>query len=755
MGSRRSRNRNWNRNRLNRAATGRETPAGRETAASRETTVDKTARILAVVLPLIIAIITVTVPAIQKRVERKDSIKKESAEYKNDEEISAETREYSANVRKNSQLFYIYNNKLNRYLCEESFAFTSDTISHFDDPYIDKWIDSMRTIYETRYFQSIEQFPEEPRQNEFISCAYKLVYHYKTLSIDELCNLVATLKEIMDNKTFQEKSSTFIRKQNQLVLNDERTKADSTMIRKEASLVIHDTIPYYSSLDSFKSFADYLVNKKNIVDPDVLFLYGVTEIDLNVAEKAIESGANLDVTDVELVAKYSNEYEEYYIEHYNDNKLYEVEPNEIDDGKEKKTFDWDGFIRFINVLQLVVVLLLVVVVVLYINSIKKKFDSHNDSNNKIMEELQKRSEEFKTSYNLREEIQSLKTDLDWERENANRIVKVWAEMKKTIVDEEEDEKYGDEEAKGDEAWKNAEFFIIKVMETPHIMGTPRLSHRLHKDDNSDKEVKYKNIYIVPFGGRSGGTSELLGNLLSMKKEELDNTNIWLKKELIKEELDVLVNESFKALLDLFKKKKEFTWLTKEIENEIREKLFNNADNSDRLFCEWLRKYLEQNMDSKGVRNRRIGDATHQISKESYIPGKGHNLQEHTIKQNCLSSILDLLELEIDYNLEYILTDYFRNVFHDFQERLDYYYETYNYLKDLWIIHEKIKTMIDGLTQKNSNGGDTFNRLEESKTSGSQKSMSNDTVKSEKDISSCTEDSKGKLKDDDCLEEKKR
>lgn len=65
------------------------------------------------------------------------------------------------------------------------------------------------------------------------------------------------------------------------------------------------------SSEELKKFISFLVADKHVQDPDVLLFKGVLENDRQIVTKAVKNGANVNVTDTEIVNRYSHFHKEY------------------------------------------------------------------------------------------------------------------------------------------------------------------------------------------------------------------------------------------------------------------------------------------------------------------------------------------------------------------------------------------------------------------------------------------------------------
>lgn len=55
---------------------------------------------------------------------------------------------------------------------------------------------------------------------------------------------------------------------------------------------------------AFDRFVDFLINEKKVTDPDVLLFYAIAKDDLEIAKKALQDGANPNVTDKQIIKRY-------------------------------------------------------------------------------------------------------------------------------------------------------------------------------------------------------------------------------------------------------------------------------------------------------------------------------------------------------------------------------------------------------------------------------------------------------------------
>lgn len=503
---------------------------------------------------------------------------------------------------------------------------------------ITKEMEQLREIQinHPKHFERIVKFAEEKRQVEFATRLLLLINNYKTYTLDVLLNHISSLKEIVENPIFQERACNFKLGKNQLVQNNEGIKKDSMLAKNEASLIIQDTIAYYSSLDSFKPFVDYLVTKKNINNPDILFFYGIMENDLNCVVQAIDLGANLDITDVELVSKYSAEYEEYYIKHYNDKENYIIEPNEFVEEKRERFFDWNSFIKITNVIQLIAVLLLVVIVILYINNIKKKLESFSISSAENLYKLQmKLEEEAEHQHKTQEEFRDLKTTLVKYIENS--FDEIWTMEKKESKTEKE--------------------LINDAKVTSEDFSVPKIKSSLSFDLSKNESIKCYVLYYSKEGLQTHKTESKDCSVLTRLIEELDK-----KTELIKVETG---------------KSKQKDFVTKE-------KLLGFYYDIKILFNEWLQNYLED----REVKKRFVDEEALSFINEYHKSGIGCNLHEDTIKRKHMAACVSyLLKKEFDY-----YNDDSQLKFRSLSERIKDCIKRYDYLKDIQIVYEKVKNM---------------------------------------------------------------
>lgn len=65
------------------------------------------------------------------------------------------------------------------------------------------------------------------------------------------------------------------------------------------------------SNEDFKKFISFLIDDKHIQDPDVFLFKGVFDNDREVVKRAIKNGANVNVTDTQIINRYSYLQDEY------------------------------------------------------------------------------------------------------------------------------------------------------------------------------------------------------------------------------------------------------------------------------------------------------------------------------------------------------------------------------------------------------------------------------------------------------------
>ena len=63
--------------------------------------------------------------------------------------------------------------------------------------------------------------------------------------------------------------------------------------------------------DRFADFIDFLISEKNVNDPDVLFSQGVAIGNTGIIEKALQSGADPDVTEQRILDRYPEFYQAF------------------------------------------------------------------------------------------------------------------------------------------------------------------------------------------------------------------------------------------------------------------------------------------------------------------------------------------------------------------------------------------------------------------------------------------------------------
>ena len=507
--------------------------------------------------------------------------------------------------------------------------------------------DDIKTLSEIRdsdQYRQIIKLVDKHQQIEFITKLSILIDHNDRVSKNELAHCVRILSDIVFDDNFVNRVNNYNYK-NILNRSDERIIIDTTIFKSEdsllyASLIIQDTIPYYSSLDSFQPFVDYLVTIKHVDDPNVLFLYGIMENDKDCVAQAIDSNANLNVTDLDLVAKYSSEYEEYYIKHYNDKENNVIEPNEFVKEKRERFFDWNDFIKITNVIQLIAVLLLVVIVILYINNIKKKFESFSISNAENLYKFQmKLEEEAEHQHKTQEEFRDFKTTLVKYIENS--FDEIWTM-------EEKESKTENELIKEEEKVKSEDF------------SEPKIKNSLSPDLSKNEGIKYYVFYYPKEGLQKHKTESKVCLVLRQLGEEL-----YKKTELIKIETDK----------------------SKQNDNITKEKILENYYDIKILFDEWLQNYIEDK-ETRGVKNHFDDKENLSFINEYYKPSKGHNLQEDYIKRKHAAAFISyLLKKEIDYYY-----DDSQLKFHILSGRIKDYIICYNHLEDIQIIYEKVKNM---------------------------------------------------------------
>jgi hypothetical protein len=623
-----------------------------------------------------------------------DKKKTNSLEVQSSEKYEQEVREYSGDIL--SIIEKIYRNIS---LASQDATFVLD---------ITKEIEQLSKIHDTKHFETIVKFAEEKHQVEFANGISLLIIKYKTYSLDELFDLVHSLKEIIENPTFQEKARNFKLGKNQLVLDNERIKKDSTSMKNEASLIFQDTILYYSSLDSFKPFVDYLVITKHINDPDVLFFYGVMEKDLDFVENAIELGANLDITDIELVIKYSSEYEEYYIKHFNDKENTVIELNEFEEEKEKREFNWNNFIKITNMIQLIVVLLLVIIVVMYINNIKKKIDCHNDSSAKNLDIiLRKLEEEDNYQHKIQEDLYGLKTTLVKHIENS--FDEIW--KMENMIKTETDELSKDESVKEKENFENEDLSVIAVKDLFSDLSENKDKQYfigiIFEKENSFDKIWKSSAETDKLSNESDKRNErfIKGIIKTYEDKKLFSNSsrivIYLSKERFqKNKTESEEHSNLIHLIEELKKKTELirfeTNKSKRNDNFTKEKILENYYDIKILFNEWLQNYLEDK-ETNGIKNHFDDKEVLSFLNEYYKSGKDSNLHEDTFKLKnavILQNLSNFLKKETDY----CFYDSQKG-FNDLLERIKEYIKSYNHLEDIWKTYEMVKTMQNRFLKK--------------------------------------------------------
>ena len=65
------------------------------------------------------------------------------------------------------------------------------------------------------------------------------------------------------------------------------------------------------SNEEFKKFVSFLIDDKHVQDPDVLLFKGVFDNDREVVSRAIKNGANVNVTDTQIINRYSHLQDEH------------------------------------------------------------------------------------------------------------------------------------------------------------------------------------------------------------------------------------------------------------------------------------------------------------------------------------------------------------------------------------------------------------------------------------------------------------
>lgn len=61
----------------------------------------------------------------------------------------------------------------------------------------------------------------------------------------------------------------------------------------------------------FQGFTYFLIDKCKVKDPDVLLFFGVLKDDVVIVQKAIDEGANVNVTDQQIIERYQKEYDTF------------------------------------------------------------------------------------------------------------------------------------------------------------------------------------------------------------------------------------------------------------------------------------------------------------------------------------------------------------------------------------------------------------------------------------------------------------
>ena len=85
--------------------------------------------------------------------------------------------------------------------------------------------------------------------------------------------------------------------------------------------------------DVFKQFIEYLVNEKKKFYPDIIMFKAVFDDNVNLLKKALDAGANPNITDIQLMKQYSKEFEEF--------------KNKYNSKEKKKNITWGSFINYL------------------------------------------------------------------------------------------------------------------------------------------------------------------------------------------------------------------------------------------------------------------------------------------------------------------------------------------------------------------------------------------------------------------------
>jgi len=170
--------------------------------------------------------------------------------------------------------------------------------------------------------------------------------------ITDYQNKVSNLQD--DNKTFSLSDFDDDNKK-----NEKQDKNDNSLIfdSKEAYSIDQ---PIVSSEEFLGFVEDFLNSTEQIKDPDLLYYYGIMKNDNYRITVAIEMGAEVSVTETELIARYKKEYEEY------NSNIKEDNPDQFNLWE----FIRNNFTTFTIVITIVAIVFLIIIVVLCIALVK-------------------------------------------------------------------------------------------------------------------------------------------------------------------------------------------------------------------------------------------------------------------------------------------------------------------------------------------------------------------------------------------------